>query len=312
MNRDLTDNRTKGILLMVAFAVFGPVIDTFAKLSAQAIPAGEVALARFAVQAAILLPLTILLGRAHRPDRREMMLHLARGGLILVATALFFRAIKDMAIADAISIFFIEPLLVVLAGGFFLGEPVGWRRIAACIVGFFSALLVIQPSFEEFGWVAILPVGTAILFTFYLLLTRTMTAKTDPLALQAYTAIGALVIIVPVTIAGEVFSLGPLDPVMPQGIFWFYMFGVGVAAAIAHLFISFAFKYAPASILAPLQYLEIVAATFFGYVVFGNLPNDLTYIGVSIIIGSGMYVFWRERQISKAPRPPNQEIAPGP
>lgn len=314
-----TDRPVLGVVLMLAFAATGPVIDTFGKLAAQTIPVGQIDAARFLVQTALLLPLAVLLGGAHLPRLREVGLHLARAALILIATGCFFAAIRFMPIADAISIFFVEPLLLTLLGGFLLGEAVGWRRIAACIVGFIGALFVIKPSFAAFGGVALLPLATAFFFAFYMILTRRMATAMHPIALQAYTGAAAVVLAVPVLWTLDGSGLAPLDPVWPDARHMWLLAGVGLAATIAHVFISFALRFAPSATIAPLQYFEIVAAVGLGYAVFGDFPDALTFIGVAIIVASGLYVFFRERALSaqaaaQAARrpapPPPPEVTP--
>ena len=157
-----------GILLMVGFCIFGPAIDVFAKLAGNAdIPVFQISASRFALQALFLLPFALYYGLLRWPKKVEAGLHLLRGSLILIATSFFFAALKYMPIADAISIFFIEPFILTLLGALFLGEPVGWRRIIACLVGFCGALLVIQPQYETVGLAAAFPIGTAICFAFY-------------------------------------------------------------------------------------------------------------------------------------------------
>ena len=86
---------------------------------------------------------------------------------------------------------------------------------------------------------------------------------------------------------------------MPVGIFWLWLFAVGAFASVSHLLISYALKFAPSTTLAPLHYLEIVSALFFGYLIFNDIPNQMAIIGTSIIIGSGLYVFYRERKLEK-------------
>lgn len=298
------DRPTLGIVLMVAFAISGPLIDTFGKIAAQVIPVGEIVFARFSVQSLTLLPVAWYLGALHRPSGAEVTRHFARAVLILVATGCFFAAIKFMPIADAISIFFIEPLLLTLLGGFLLGESVGWRRIAACIVGFIGALFVIQPSFEQFGGVALLPLVTALTFAFYMILTRQMAQAMHPVTLQAYTAIAAFIIMVPVLFAFDGSGIGPLDPVMPDRFHLLMLLGVGLAATVAHIFISFALRFAPSATIAPLQYLEIVSATVLGLLVFGDFPDALTFFGIAIIVGSGLFVFFREQALTRGTPPP--------
>ena len=287
-----------GILLMVGFCIFAPAIDVFAKLAGQAgIPVFQISASRFALQALFLLPVAIHFDLLRWPNRAEAGLNLLRGSLILIATSFFFAALKHMPIADAISIFFIEPFILTLLGGLFLGEPVGWRRIIACMVGFGGALLIIQPQYETVGLAAAFPVGTAICFAFYLLLTRRMTQTAHPITIQIFTACAAFIVIAPILFIMRNSTLPELHLIIIDGYQLFLLIGVGIAATIAHMFLTFAFRNAAVSILAPLQYLEIVAATIFGLLIFGDFPNKITLLGISIIIGSGLFVLMRERRL---------------
>lgn len=297
------DHTLYGILLMVGFSLIAPLMDSMAKLIGDAVAVGQIAATRFAVQSALLLPLAALMGWLHRPDRSELGLHLVRSVLLMVATAFFFTAVRFMPIADAIAIFFVEPFILTLLGGWLLGEQVGPRRYIACAVGFGGALLIIQPSFQELGAVALLPLVTALCFAFYMILTRRMATRMHPITLQVYTGLAALVIAVPVLWSFNGTGIGPLDPSWPEARELKLLAALGLIATISHVCISFALSLAPTSVLAPLQYIEIVGATFFGFYIFGDLPDGLTFIGIALIVGSGLYVFVRERAMQRRPTP---------
>ena len=289
-----------GIFMMLGFAAFGPTIDVFAKLAGEAgVPVFQVSGSRFAVQVLILLPFALFFRALHLPDWQETGLYLLRGGLILVATTFFFASLAYLPIADAISIFFIEPFVLTLLGALLLGETIGWRRILACLVGFCGALLVIQPQYQEVGIAAAFPLGTAICFALYLILTRQMTQKSHALAIQIYTSLAAFMLIMPILLIMNDGPISSLDmiPLSPYQIS--LLIGVGIAASIAHMFITVAFRHAPVAVLAPLQYLEIISATLFGWWIFNDLPNQTTYLGIAIIVSSGLYVLMREHKVSK-------------
>ena len=144
----MQDRTTLGIAFMVAFALVAPIMDAFAKATPYYIPVMEILGFRFGIQVLLLLPVALVLGISHRPRAPEIGLHLVRGFLIMAATGLFFAAVREMPLANAIAIFFVEPFILTLLGALFLGEAVGLRRIMACTVGFGGALLVIQPSFS--------------------------------------------------------------------------------------------------------------------------------------------------------------------
>lgn len=291
---------------MVGFCVTAPVMDALAKLTPHDIPVSQILAARFGVQVVILMPLVVLLGELHWPSRKEALGHVARGALLLLATYFFFTAIRYMPIANAMAIFFVEPFILTLLGGFFLSEAIGPRRIIACVVGFIGALFVIQPSFVGLGWIALFPLGTAVCFAGYMLLTRAMSAGQSPITLQAYTACAASILIVPILWAFDGSHYVQLDPVWPSSFGWWCLLGVGVMATVSHLMLSAALKLAPAATIAPLQYLEIAGSVTVGYLFFSDFPDQLTWLGIAIIVGSGLYVFARERQngISRRPPPP--------
>ncbi len=292
-----------GILLMAAFALIAPGMDACAKLIGDTVAVGQVAATRFLAQAVLLFPLALARGWLHRPDAHEAGLHLARAALLLVATAFFVAALRALPIADAIAIFFVEPFILTLMGGLLLGEPLGPRRYIACGVGFAGALLVIQPSFREVGLVAFLPLVTALCFASYMVLTRRMTSHMHPITLQVYTGLAALALAVPLLWAFDGSGIAPLDPVWPARRELWLLAGLGLIATLAHVCISFALTFAPASMLAPIQYLEIVGATVLGFVLFEDLPGRVAFAGIALIVGSGLYVYLRERHLQRRPPP---------
>ncbi len=294
------DRPLLGIALMTGFALLAPGMDAFAKLASEEIPVGQTLAYRFGIQTLILLPLAIVLGLLSRPSASAAIWHLSRAALILLATGFFFTALRFMPIADAIAIFFVEPFILTLLGAVLPGESIGWRRLLACGVGFIGALIVIRPSFVELGPVALFPLGTAVSFALYMILTRRTAKDLHPVALQAWTALSAIILTLPLLFIFKGSGVAPLDPVEPQGRFWFYLFGVGVVATATHLMLAGALRFAPAATIAPLQYFEIIAATVLGLLIFGDWPDRQTFLGIAIIIASGLFVIWRENVAHKS------------
>ncbi|WP_438955751.1 DMT family transporter [Cognatiyoonia sp.] len=282
--------------LMIGFCITAPILDVCAKLAATEIPVGQITAARFLVQAALMIPMVWIAGQSLRLPPNTLSLMIARALCLLAATYCFIAAIRIMPIADALAIAFVEPFIILLMGYLVFRDAIGPRRIMACAVGFTGALLVIQPSLAVFGPVAFYPLGTAVTFAAYMILTRGLAPKIGPLPMQAQTAIIASAICLPILYFGNGTSVLDIDPVMPQGIFWIWLLGVGLAAAGSHLMMTYALSMAPASTLAPLHYLEIVTAVAFGYLIFGDFPNWLTWTGIGVIVSSGLYVIFRERQ----------------
>ena len=166
-------------------------------------------------------------------------------------------------------------------------------------MGFIGVLFVIQPSFAAFGAVALFPLGTAVAFASYILVTRGLSRKVHPVSLQFHTGLIASLFCMPVMILAQGSGSELLDPVCPAGIAWLWLLGVGLFAALSHMMMTYALSLAPSATLAPLQYFELPVATLFGYLVFNDFPNALSLTGIAIIIGAGLYMIHRERVTSK-------------
>lgn len=296
------DRILPGVALMLGFCLVAPVIDVSAKLASATVPVGQITLARFLVQLALMLPLVLLLGHGLRMSRRAFALVVARAAAGILSTFTFVWAVSVMPVADALAIAFVEPFILLLLGWLLFGDHVGPRRILASAVGFCGALLVIQPSLMAFGWVALMPLGTALAFALYMLITRALSRHMHPVPMQLHTAWIAAAMCLPIIGLGAAAGIGPLDPVWPQGIVWLWLFGVGAAATVSHMFMTYALRFAPSATLAPLHYLEIVSAVALGYLVFSDFPNAMTWAGIATICASGLYIIHRERVTARAIR----------
>ena len=293
------DRVVRGIALMFLFAAIAPVMDTLVKLGTRELPAAEIALARFGVQAMALIPVILFLGQMRRPPRRIALLHLTRGACVASATVAFMAALKHMPLADTLAIAYVMPLILTLLGAVVLKEKIGPRRIIACLVGFAGALLVVQPTFAETGPVALLPLGTALLFAVYMLLTRLM-ADEPPLVLQSYSGLIGALLVGLVLLLGDGTGSDVFDPVWPSPNGWALMLGVGLVATCSHLCLTLALREAPAATLAPIGYFELVSAAILGYLVFNEFPDLPRLLGICIIVASGLFVLWREREEARA------------
>lgn len=284
---------------MLGFCLTAPLLDLAAKLAAQSVPVGQVTAARFIVQCALMAPLLWVMGLSLRVPRRQWVALVLRAVFLFVSTFCVITALRVMPLADAVAIVFVSPFIVLLVGKFYLGEDVGPRRVAAAVVGFAGVLFVIQPSFAAFGAVALLPLGTAVGFAFYILVTRGLSRQVHPVSLQFYTGLIASLLCLPLMIVAEGSGHELLDPLWPEGIAWLWLLGVGFFAALSHIMMTYALSLAPSSTLAPLQYLELPVATLLGYLVFRDFPNALSLTGIAIIISAGLYMIHRERVAAK-------------
>ncbi len=290
-----TDRILVGVALMLGFCLTAPLLDVAAKLASASVPVGQITAARFVVQCTLMAPFVWIMGLSLRVARGDLMVLVFRSLLLLFATFCFIAAIRVMPLADALAIVFVAPFIVLLVGKFYLGEDVGPRRVAAALVGFVGVLFVIQPSFAAFGAVAIIPLGTAIAFAFYILVTRGLSRRMHPVALQFHTGLIASLFCIPILIVAQGSGSDLFDPVWPTDIALLWLLGAGFFATVSHMMMTYALSFAPSATLAPLQYFELPVATLFGYLVFSDFPNTLSLIGIAIIISAGLYMIHRER-----------------
>lgn len=293
------DDHVRGMALCAGAMLLLPLMDAISKwLSTEAgVSPGQLTLARFVVQAVVSGAIVVAAAGAAALWPKRPLMNLIRGALLGTASLLFFLALKYMPLADAISVFFVEPLVLTILSVVFLHEKVGWRRVLAILVGFAGALIVIQPSYALFGAVSLLPLGTATLFASYLTLNRAAGVRDSAVVMQFAAGVGGILVLTLATSAGTAWGVGNLGlsfdfPVST----WILMAVMGGIGMTGHYIIVLAFRIAPASLLAPFQYLEIVSAAAAGFLLFGDFPSLSKWIGVAMIVGSGLYVFWRERR----------------
>ena len=288
------DRPLLGVLLMLGFCIVIPVADALAKLLGQDFPLFQLIFIRFALQAALFTPIALMAGAALFPTPRLTLLVALRGGLQIIGLLLMFSALRLLPLADAVAIAFVLPFLMLLAGWFFLDEVVGPRRLAACAVGFLGTLMVVQPSFAAVGWGALLPLGVAVIFTIFILVTRMIAKDIDPLAMQATSGLLGVPVLLPLVLlaTGPAGLLGWTGPVGTEiGLLAL----MGAFGAVGHLLMTWSLRFAPSATLAPMQYLEIPVATLVGFLMFRDLPNGLAAIGICVTIAAGLYIILRER-----------------
>ena len=286
----------RAMLMMIIAMLMLPGIDAIAKWLSGSVSSGQVTWSRFFFQIIFMFPLLLKTrGPWFTP---ALALHAARGSLIAFATLFFFSGLAYLPLADAIAIFFIEPLLVTLLSALFFGEAIHWRRISAISLGFVGALIIIRPTFAEVGYAALYPVGAAFCFSFYIVLTRKLVRHEDPIRLQFFAGVfGCLVMSIALGYGTSV-DIAILAATWPSTNHWLLLGGLGLIATGCHLLVTYAYRLASIGILAPFQYVEIIGATVLGLVIFNEFPDAVTWVGVSIIVGSGMYVFHREARLA--------------
>ena len=276
-----------GILMMVGAVLMFTIMDTIGKHLTTTMPVQQAVWGRYVFHLLLTALLLPLVGWRPLTATRHPMIQLGRGLLLAVATLFMFGAFSMLPLANAYVISFTAPLLVTALSVPMLGEKVGWRRWTAVAIGFMGVLIVIRPGFAEIQPALLMPLVTAFNFAFYQVLTRKISARPGehPLAMLFYLAlVGAIVLslIVP-------FYWAPLAPTD-----WLWMVAMGALGAGGHLILIRALTIAPASLLQPFIYTQIVWALILGWFVFGDGTDVWTLTGGAVIVGSGLFVFWRE------------------
>ena len=273
-------------LAVLAFFCFG-VLDVSAKyLGSVGLPAILVIWFRYAghvvfAMATLRRANVVSVWRANRPG-----LQLLRGLFLFSATCCNFVAVRYLQLAETGAINFAIPLLVAAFAVPVLGERIGPRRWAAIVVGFLGVLLVVQPTPALFQPVALLSLTSACFAAAYTLTTRLVAQADDHETSNAFAAIVGAALTTPFI---------PFVWQTPEGIAWLPVLLVGTFGAVGHYLMVSAHQHAPAPILAPFWYTQIVPMLILGYLVFGDVPDRLTIAGALVVLASGLYVWWRER-----------------
>jgi drug/metabolite transporter (DMT)-like permease len=296
----------KALVYMVIAMLLLPGLDAFAKLLSDYQSPGQIVLYRFFFQAVFLFPIVLYRGELISALSISPLIQFMRGALMVLATTFFFTALKYMPLAESISIFFVEPMILTILSAILLGEVIRIRRILAIIVGFIGALIVIKPSFAIFGWAAIFPLCAAFCFAFYVVFTRQLSGRLSPLPMQFSAGVTALIVSTIMLCLGYQFEIDYIMPGIPHHSEIWLVVGLGVFATLGHIFLTSAVRYADTGLLAPFQYLEIISAILLGYLIFSDIPDHQTILGLIIIISSGIYLMHRERLAKQAGKTPSE------
>ena len=217
-------------------------------------------------------------------------LQVVRGLLMLLTTLFNFFAFRYLQLDEALAIMFSTPFLVAILAGPILGEWVGWRRWTAIGVGFLGVLVVVRPGMGGLQWAALLSLVSAFCYAGYSITTRMLSTTDSSQTTLFYANLFGFVVMVPV--------LPFVWTTPPSWIDWVLMVAVGAFGAGGHFLLILAHRNAPASVLSPFIYTQIIWATTLGYLVFANVPNHWTIAGASIVIASGLYLIYRERKVT--------------
>ncbi len=280
----------KAIIFSLLGWMFLPVMDGFAKYLSDDLPILQITWARYFFTVAFVFPIMLFFYKKQLVWSDKPRLQIFRGLILLSANICFFYAISVISLAKALTLAFIAPLIVTAFSPILLGEKVGFRRWTAVAVGFIGSLIVIRPGFLEFNLASMAALATGFFYGFYLIITRKLSTSDNPLLTLLITGmVGALLV-------SLIIPFYWVKPTLNQ---WSLMAGIGVFACIGHLFLILSLKYADASKLAPLGYTEIIPNVIIGYYFFSELPDNWTYLGLFIIVLSGLYISRREYYLSR-------------
>ena len=282
------------LLMTIAMLLF-PASDALAKFLTTTLTPVQIAAARFLLQSLLLLPVLLIYkrGRLPAPGAR----HLALGALIGLAVICLFSGLHALPLANNTALFFIEPLLLTLISALALRETVSPRQWMAVLIGLVGALIVLRPNWAAYGPAAIFPVAAGAFFAGFLALTRVVGGRDDALTLAFWTGVAATLVLALIMGLDLLVEGQPIMPAsLPALAVWPLLLGVGAIAAATNVLTALALRRAGAGVLAPFQYLEILSATLWGWLIFSEIPDLLTGIGAAIIVGSGLYVFTHQGQ----------------
>lgn len=279
-----------GIQLYMVAITLVVFANTVGKIAMDTLPVWQVILA----QMTGLFLAAFVAGRTLRIDR---LIATRRPGLQMLRTTCqfggvvcFYLGLRELPLADIIGIVLLLPLTITALAALFLGEPVGWRRWTACLIGLCGAFLIVKPGWPGADPAALWPLGTVVLFSIYTVLTRRLTTEDPAPNLMLWAALATVLVLG---------LASPLYWVPPGFMEWLALAGVAGFSGVANASRIKALVLAPASLLAPFGYTQIATATLLGFIVFGDLPELLSWIGIAIIVLSGLYVWHRERMREK-------------
>lgn len=286
------DDPTRGIpLLLSAIALFS-CSDAMAKHLGRSLPAVEIAWMRYVAFLGIALLPLMRPGGAGLLRTRAPRLQLLRGFGVVGSAILFIMALQHLPMAEATSLSFVSPVFVTVLSIFFLNERVGWRRWSAIAAGLIGMLIIVRPGSDVFTPAALLPAGSAASWACALVVTRKMGTLDPPQTTLLWTACVGFAVTSLLLLATLLFG-GRLA--MPDAGQVGLGLLIGVVSSAAQWLVVLAFRTAPATVLAPFSYTQLLTSGLLGLVVFGNVPDRWTLVGAAIIAASGLYTAHRER-----------------
>ncbi len=287
LQADSAANRLTGIALVsLTYALF-TLLDGSAKWLVASVPVIVVVWLRFVTHVIIAGAVLFPLKGMSLVRTRHMRWHVARAAMFCGMTGINFWALQYLQLTVTSAIYFIVPILIALMAAPLLGEKLDAGRWAAVVAGFAGVLVIVRPGSAEFHPAMLLSIVNSVILAVFNLMTRRLAAYDSPETIQYLPAVGAAILLAPFAIAGWESPQGWLE--------WSVACLLGVLGGLGHYLLALAHRYAPATVLAPFLYQQVLYMALFGYLVFGDVPSPGVWVGAAIVIASGLYLFARER-----------------
>ena len=280
----------KAIIFNLSAWIILPFMDAIAKYLAKDLSFFQITWARYFFTVFWTLPFMILFFRKNLKFSENPKLQIFRGLTLFFANVCFFYSISIISLAKALTLAFVAPLVTTTLSPIFLKEKVGIKRWTAVLVGFVGSLIVVRPGVLELNLATISALGTGCLYGIYLIITRKLHSTDTPLLTLLITGL-----------VGFLFSstIVPFVWISPSLNQWLWLSLMGIFACLGHIFLILSLKYADASKLAPFSYFEIITNIIIGYYFFSDFPDNWTFLGLFIIVLSGIYISRRENLVKK-------------
>ena len=275
----------KAIILNISAWIMLPFMDAIAKYLSSSLPFFQITWARYFFTVFLVLPVMFIFFKDQIKWTENPKLQFYRGLTLFFANVCFFYSISIISMAKALTLAFVAPLITTILSPFILGEKVGVRRWSAVIIGFIGIIVVIRPGFIEFNLASIAAVGTGCFYGVYLIITRKLHSTDSPLLTLLLTGVVGAII-------GS--FVVPIVWINPSLMEWLWLILMGLFACLGHILLIYSLRYADASKLAPFGYIEIIPNIVLGYYFFNDFLDLWSFIGLLIIISSGLYVIRRE------------------
>ena len=287
LQADSAGNRLVGIGIVSITYVLFTLLDGSAKWLVGSVPVIVVVWLRFAMHVVVASIVLFPLRGASLVKTGHLRWHALRALMFVAMTGINFWALQYLQLAVTSSIYFVVPIIIALLAAPLLGEKLDRGRWAAILAGFAGVLVIVRPWSAEFHPAMLASIVNAVLYALFNLMTRRLAAYDSPETIQFLPAVGASIVLAPFALAAWQSPAGWLE--------WGVLCLLGVCGGLGHYLLALAHRYAPATVLAPFLYQQVIYMAIFGYLVFGDVPAPAVWTGAAIVVASGLYLFARER-----------------